>query len=100
MNNLLITLYLVFMASSFDLGAIDSGGGLIKKGTNLESSTLLLLSGPTDNWHSDLGWWILGQNYLAQNYSTIAMERPGQGFTQVIENPSYAKFAKQLGRLY
>lgn len=68
----------------------------ISKGDNTTKPKLLLLSGPTDNWHSDLAWWVLGQNYLAQNYSTIAIDRAGQGFSGVIANPSYQDFAERL----
>ncbi len=59
---------------------------------------LLLLSGPTDNWHSDQAWWILGQNYLSQTYPTIGLERAGQGFSEIIEKPSYTDFSKRLSQ--
>ncbi len=69
---------------------------VIKKGDGDNNPKIILLSGPTDNWHSDLGWWVLGQNYLASKYSTVAIERPGQGFSQSIEKPSYVNFANNL----
>ncbi len=71
----------------------------VKKGHNSQAPTLLLLSGPTDNWHSDLAWWILGQNYLAQDYSTLAIERAGQGFSEPIKNPSYTDFGQRLRKI-
>ncbi len=70
---------------------------IIKKGETFSSKpTIVLLSGPTDNWHSDLAWWILGQNYLSEHYNTIAIERANQGFSQKIEQPSYTDFAKRF----
>lgn len=97
MNKMFLFLWLVFVSLYTQmLNAFESDISIIKKGDNTDKPTLVLLSGPTDNWHSDYGWWILGQNFLAQNYQTIYIERPGQGLAKAIENPSYAKFASQL----
>ncbi|HEY9031904.1 MAG TPA: alpha/beta hydrolase [Kangiella sp.] len=57
---------------------------------------LLLLSGPTDNWHSDSAWWALGQNFLAQEYHTIAIDRAGHAWSETISEPSYRQFAADL----
>ncbi|ACV27849.1 alpha/beta fold hydrolase [Kangiella koreensis] len=59
---------------------------------------LLLLSGPTDNWHSDSGWWSLAQNILAQDYQTISIDRAGHAWSESLENPSYQYFAKDLAK--
>ena len=57
---------------------------------------LLLLSGPTDNWHSDSGWWALGQSFLAQEYRTVLIDRAGHAWSESVKNPSYQYFAKDL----
>ncbi|NVJ65776.1 MAG: alpha/beta hydrolase [Gammaproteobacteria bacterium] len=76
---------------------LDKNISTIEKGFKLKNKPkLILLSGPTDNWHSDLAWWILGQNYLAKNYQTLAVERASQGFSDIIEKPSYRDFAERL----
>ncbi|AOE48934.1 hypothetical protein KS2013_206 [Kangiella sediminilitoris] len=61
--------------------------------------TLVLLSGPTDNWHSDSAWWVLAQNYLAQKYHTVLIDRAGQGWSEMIKLPSYSHFASDLSML-
>ena len=57
---------------------------------------LLLLSGPTDNWHSDSGWWALAQNVLAEEYLTIAIDRAGHAWSESIAEPSYHQFGQDL----
>ncbi|WP_223670593.1 alpha/beta fold hydrolase [Kangiella shandongensis] len=64
-----------------------------------ESPTLVLLSGPTDNWHSDSAWWVLAQNYLSQSFHTLLIDRAGQGWSDAIKEPSYRQFAKDLRSL-
>ncbi|RDX36615.1 alpha/beta hydrolase [Kangiella sp. HD9-110m-PIT-SAG07] len=67
-----------------------------QKGKNQENPLLILLSGPTDNWHSDSAWWIVAQNFLAKNYQTMAIDRAGQAWSERIEQPSYRQFAEDL----
>ncbi|GAA0206662.1 hypothetical protein GCM10009123_12630 [Kangiella japonica] len=77
-----------------------------QKGQAEQKPLLILLSGPTDNWHSDSAWWILAQNYfsktslgqnsLAKNYQSIAIDRAGQAWSEHIEAPSYRQFADDL----
>ena len=67
-----------------------------QQGTNKQQPLLILLSGPTDNWHSDSAWWIVAQNILSQHYQTLAIDRAGQGWSQPIEQPSYRQFADDL----
>ena len=57
---------------------------------------LLLLSGPTDNWHSDSGWWALAQNMLARDYHTIAVDRAGHAWSESIKAPSYQQFGSDV----
>lgn len=57
---------------------------------------LILLSGPTDNWHSDSGWWALGQNFLAEEYHTIVIDRAGHAWSESVKKPSYQYFAIDL----
>lgn len=59
---------------------------------------LILLSGPTDNWHSDSAWWSLGQNFLAQEYHTIAIDRAGHAWSETVSKPSYRQFATDLSK--
>jgi pimeloyl-ACP methyl ester carboxylesterase len=71
------------------------------KGHAEQKPLLVLLSGPTDNWHSDSAWWILAQNYLAKSnlgksYQSIAIDRAGQAWSEQIEAPSYRQFASDL----
>ncbi|WP_018623854.1 alpha/beta fold hydrolase [Kangiella aquimarina] len=57
---------------------------------------LLLLSGPTDNWHSDSGWWALAQNVLAEDYYTVAIDRAGHSWSEPVAKPSYQQFGKDV----
>lgn len=57
---------------------------------------LLLLSGPTDNWHSDSGWWALAQNVLAEDYYTVAVDRAGHAWSDPVAKPSYQQFGKDI----
>ena len=67
-----------------------------QQGKNKQLPLLILLSGPTDNWHSDSAWWIVAQNILSQDYQTLAIDRAGQAWSDRIEVPSYRQFAKDL----
>ncbi|NVK23171.1 MAG: alpha/beta hydrolase [Kangiellaceae bacterium] len=71
---------------------------ILEKGPQKQSQKplLILLSGPTDNWHSDSAWWILAQNYLAGYYDTVAIDRAGHAGTPFVENPSYQQFTQDL----
>lgn len=57
---------------------------------------LLLLSGPTDNWHSDSGWWALAQSVLAEDYYTVALDRSGHAWSEPIAEPSYQQFGQDI----
>ena len=70
-----------------------------QQGKNKQRPLLILLSGPTDNWHSDSAWWIVAQDLLAEDYQTLSIDRAGQGWSQRIDNPSYRQFAKDLKSL-
>ncbi len=93
---LIIMISLTFAKSQAANNSDDIKLSKIVKGDNPQKPTLILLSGPTDNWHSDLAWWILGQNYLSQYYSTIAIDRASQGFSDTINKPSYRDFSSRL----
>ncbi|AUD79796.1 alpha/beta hydrolase [Kangiella profundi] len=62
----------------------------------ISESYLLLLSGPTDNWHSDSGWWALAQNVLAEDYYTVAVDRAGHAWSDPVAKPSYQQFGKDI----
>lgn len=70
----------------------------IRKSGNPEISKpyLLLLSGPTDNWHSDSGWWALAQNVLAEDYYTVAIDRAGHAWSEPVAEPSYQQFGQDI----
>lgn len=75
-----------------------------QKGQAEQKPLLILLSGPTDNWHSDSGWWILAQNYLSdrnltKSYQSMAIDRAGQAWSERVEAPSYRQFANDLEAL-
>lgn len=66
------------------------------KKSHKEQPLLILLSGPTDNWHSDSAWWALAQSVLAERYQTLSIDRAGQGWSERIDHPSYRQFAQDL----
>ena len=85
-----------------------------QKGQNTQKPLLVLLSGPTDNWHSDSAWWILAQSYLSEaslsetslsktsdneKYQTLSVDRAGQAWSEPVEKPSYRQFAQDLSAL-
>ena len=57
--------------------------------------TIVLLSGPNENWHSDSAWFALLQPMLAQNYHVISIDRAGNAFSTTSDNPSYRLFAQK-----
>lgn len=69
------------------------------KGEAKDKPLIVLLSGPTDNWHSDSAWWTLAQNYLAENYETVVIDRAGHAWSEAVKEPSYRQFAEDLAVL-
>ncbi len=60
---------------------------------------VVLLSGPTDHWHSDSAWFALLQPLLAERFTTHAIDRAGHGFSDIAGTLSYAQFADDLATL-
>lgn len=60
---------------------------------------VVLLSGPTDHWHSDTGWFALLQPLLAQHYRVHAIDRAGHGLGDIVSDGSYQRFADDLAVL-
>lgn len=60
-----------------------------------DQPAILLLSGPTDHWHSDSAWFALLQPLLAKQALTYTIDRPGQGFGPV-QTQSYTEFGQEL----
>ena len=61
-----------------------------------DKPTLVLLSGPNENFHADSAWFASIQQYLAKHYKVISVDRPGNGWSDFDENTSYVGFARQL----
>jgi len=61
--------------------------------TRSKPATVLLLSGPTDNWNSDSAWFARLAPKLAQHYPTLSVDRAGQ----VLGNPDAPVGYQQLG---
>ncbi len=60
--------------------------------------TVVLLSGPNTNFHGDSAWFALLQNYLAKHYKVLAIDRPGNAWSDFDATTSYRRFAGQLHR--
>lgn len=68
-------------------------------GTEHGGPAIVLLSGPTDHWHSDSGWFALLQPMLAQQFRVHAIDRAGHGFSDIAGDGSYQGFADDLAQL-
>ncbi len=62
-----------------------------------QGPALILLSGPTDHWHSDSAWFSLLGPILADNYRTITLDRPGATWSGSVPEPGYSAFGESLG---
>lgn len=63
-----------------------------------KTKTILLLSGPTDNWNSDSAWFARLAPKLAKSYRVYSIDRPGQLTEQTNGTKGYAAFGLQLSR--
>jgi len=61
--------------------------------------TIILLSGPNENWHSDSAWFALLQPLLAKQYHVISIDRAGNGWSSSVPQPSYRQFADDLPKI-
>ena len=64
-----------------------------------EGPSVILLSGPTDHWHSDSGWFALLAPLLAGDYRTITIDRPGGTWSEPVAEPGYSVFGESLGAI-
>ena len=64
-----------------------------------EGPTVVMLSGPTDSWHSDSAWFAALQPLLARTMRTYIVDRAGQGFSEGDGRGGYMAFGEQLGSL-
>lgn len=64
----------------------------------VKTKTVLLLSGPTDNWNSDSAWFARLAPKLAKSYRVYSIDRPGQLTGQTNGAKGYAAFGLQLSR--
>ncbi|TQV71054.1 alpha/beta hydrolase [Aliikangiella marina] len=62
-------------------------------------STVLLLSGPTDNWNSDSAWFARLAPKLAKHYRVVAIDRAGQQTDNPNAPLGYIQFGKDLQQL-
>ncbi len=61
-----------------------------------DKETVILLSGPTDNWNSDSAWFARLAPKLAQQYDVISIDRAGQIFADDNSELGYSNFGKHL----
>ncbi len=67
-------------------------------GLEHDGTAIILLSGFNKNYHSDSAWFSLLQPLIAKNNRVHVIERFGNGFSSLIENPSYIGFASALDK--
>ncbi len=58
--------------------------------------TVILLSGPTDNWNSDSAWFARLAPLLAQQFNVITIDRAGQVFADSNAQLGYIAFGRDL----
>lgn len=61
-----------------------------------ETTTVVLLSGPTDQWNSDSAWFARLAPHLATTFHVLAIDRPGQVVNSANAPLGYAAFAKDV----
>jgi len=61
--------------------------------------SVLLLSGPTDNWNSDSAWFARLAPKLARNYRVLSIDRAGQQTDNPDAPVGYKQFGKDLAAL-
>ncbi len=59
-------------------------------------STIILLSGPTDNWNSDSAWFARLAPKLAKKHRVISIDRPGQILASKHAKVGYTNFGSIL----
>ncbi len=69
-----------------------------QRGNTKSNSAIVMLSGPTDHWHSDTGWFSYALPYLSQKkslsqFQVLAIDRPGNGLVVPKQSISYTDFA-------
>jgi len=67
-------------------------------GLEHDGPAIILLSGFNKNYHSDSAWFSLMQPLIAKTSRVHVIERHGNGFSSLIEQPSYASFASVLDK--
>lgn len=65
-------------------------------GASHEGPAVVLLSGFNKNYHADSAWFALLQPMLAKTHKVHVIERLGNGFSSLSEQPSYTSFAPLL----
>lgn len=61
----------------------------------IKKPTIILLSGPNENWHSDSAWFALTQQQLSKDYNSYAIDRAGFGGS-ISPASSYTEFSNDL----
>lgn len=67
-------------------------------GLDHSGPAIILLSGFNKNYHSDSAWYSLLQPLIARTNRVHVIERYGNGFSSLVEQPSYASFATALDK--
>lgn len=65
-------------------------------GQATDKPTVVLISGPNKNFHADSAWFALVQKQLAAEHKVIAIDRPGNAWSDFNENTSYLDFTDKL----
>ena len=68
-------------------------------GASNPGPAVVLLSGPTDHWHADSGWFALLQPLLARTHRVHAIDRAGHAFSPAVPDGSYRRFGDDLAAL-
>jgi len=68
-------------------------------GSSNPGPLIVMLSGPTESWHSDSAWFAALQPLLARSMQTVVIDRSGQGFSEGDGAGGYEGFAAQLSEL-
>lgn len=104
--------FLVFFALSQTLSAQQTSQILTIDGSMLQvtrwhqddfpksTSSIILLSGPTDNWNSDSAWFARLAPKLAESHPVYSIDRAGQLTQQDNAATGYAVFGRQLSLIF
>jgi len=77
---------------------IDSSRPL-SRSERTQKDTVILLSGPTDNWNSDSAWFARLAPKLARKFQVFSIDRPGLVLAEPNAKLGYLEFGKAIHKL-